>query len=125
MRQAQDQGVGFAAFEATQRTVRGILVTFLIPLLVLLFMPLVRPRRVLPLVLTYLPPVLPLVIWWDGFASTLRTYTVVELRAIARDVAVPGYDWTVSELDVPGAPIPVLCLVGQPTVDRGSDARDP
>lgn len=115
MRQAQEHRVGFAAFEATQRSVRGVLVTLLIPMLVWLLMPFVRPRRVLPLVFTYLPPVVPLLIWWDGLASTLRTYSVAELESIARDVAEAGYEWKVSELEVPKAPIPVLCLVGRPT----------
>ena len=86
-----------------------------IPLLVLVLMPLVRPRRALPLVLTYVPPVLPFLIWWDGLASTLRTYTPDELLQIAKSVAEPGYEWTVSELAVSGAPIPVLALVGRPT----------
>jgi hypothetical protein len=54
-------------------------------------------------------------IWWDGLASTLRTYSMAELEAVAREVAEPGYEWKVSELDVPGAPLPVLCLVGRPT----------
>jgi hypothetical protein len=81
---------------------------------VLLLMPRVRPRRLLPLVLTYLPPILPALIWWDGLASTLRTYTPGELKAMAAEVSVDGYDWKVQELKVPGAPIPVLCLLGGP-----------
>lgn len=114
VQQVQDRGVGFAAFEATQRSFRGVLVTLLIPLLVLLMMPLVRPRRPLPLLLTYLPPLLPLVIWWDGLASTMRTYTPHELEMIVNSVASSEYEWRISELEVPGAPIPVLSLVGRP-----------
>ena len=72
-------------------------------------------RRFFTLLLTYLPPLLPVVIWWDGFVSTLRTYTVSELEAFAREVKVDGYEWQVRELPVRGAPIPVLSLVGGPT----------
>ena len=115
MENAQRRGVAFCAFEATSRSPKGVAVTLAIPLLVLLFMPRVRPRRLLPLLLTYLPPVLPLLIWWDGLASTLRTYTVEELEGMIRDVAVEGYVWRVRELPVPGSPIPVLSLVGGPT----------
>lgn len=113
LKDAQDARVPFLAAEATHRSVRGILVTFLIPLFVLLLMPRVKPRRALPLLLTYLPPVLPLLIWWDGLASTLRTYRAEELEAIASESQEPGYRWSVEEIGVPGVPIPVTVLVGQ------------
>jgi hypothetical protein len=112
---AQSRNVTFCAFEATSRSGRGIAATLAIPLLVLLFMPRVRPRRVLPLLLTYLPPILPLLIWWDGFASTLRTYTKDELETMAQEVAVAGFHWQVRELPVRGSPIPVMALLGRPT----------
>lgn len=114
LRHAQDAQVPFLAAEATHRSVRGVLVTALVPLLVLLLMPLVKPRRPLPLLLTYLPPLLPVLIWWDGFASTLRSYRASELRTITKSVAVPGYSWRVEERTVPGAPIPVTMIVGLP-----------
>ncbi len=115
MRAAQRDRVPFAAFEATQRSVAGGLVSLFIPLMVLVLMPRVRPRRFLTLLLTYLPPILPILIWWDGFASTLRTYSVDELEGFAREVAEPGYDWSATEIAVKGSPIPVLQLVGTPS----------
>lgn len=115
---AQRERVGFAAFEATERSVRGLLVTLLIPLLVLVLMPRVRPRRFVPLLLTYLPPLLPLVIWWDGLASTLRTYSVDELRALVTEIQEPGYSWDVRAVPVQGAPIPVLQVLGRPEPGR-------
>lgn len=119
LRAAQRDRVAFAAFEATQRSARGLLVTLFIPFLVMVLMPRVKPRRVLPLMATYLPPLLPLLIWWDGFASTLRTYTAEELRALVAEIAEPGYSWRVMELPVRGAPIPVLCVTGAPERDSG------
>jgi hypothetical protein len=106
--------VGFAAFEATHRSLRGLLVTLFIPVLVLALMPRVKPRGVVPLLLTYLPPLLPLLIWWDGLASTFRTYSARELRALVAEIAEPGYSWHVDEVRVRGAPIPVLQLIGRP-----------
>jgi hypothetical protein len=67
-----------------------------------------------PLLVTYLPPVLPLLIWWDGLASTLRTHRADELRALTREISEPGYSWRVDEIPVRGVPIPVLQLVGRP-----------
>jgi hypothetical protein len=119
MSSAQRDRVGFAAFEATHRSWRGLLVALFIPILVLLLMPLVRPRRFLPLLLTYAPPLFPFLIWWDGVASTLRTYTVSELRDLAAEIGVPGYSWHIEEVAVKGAPIPVLEVIGRPTPIAG------
>jgi hypothetical protein len=115
LRAAQDARVPFLAAEATHRSVRGLLVTMIVPLLVLLLMPRVRPRRLLPLLLTYLPPLMPVLIWWDGVASTLKSYRAEELRALASAIEEPGYAWRVEELTVRGAPIPVTVIVGRPT----------
>jgi hypothetical protein len=104
----------FLAAEATHRSVRGLLVMAIVPLLVLLLMPRVRPRRFLPLLLTYFPPIIPLLVWWDGFASTLRSYSAEELRALASVNEDPGYTWRVQEVRVRGAPIPVTLVVGYP-----------
>lgn len=109
---AQQAGVPFAAFEATTRRWKGVLATMVIPVAVLLLMPTVRPRRWLPLLLTYLPPLLPFVSWWDGLVSTLRTYTVEELREIIATLPGGAYAWEVTELG--GAPLPVLAVLGRP-----------
>jgi hypothetical protein len=114
LRDAQEARVPFLAAEATRRSVRGVVVSLFIPLLVLVLMPRVRPRKLVPLMLTYVLPVLPLLIWWDGFASTLRTYGSDELRTIARSIEEPGYEWAVSEVHVPGGPVPVTQIVGRP-----------
>lgn len=60
----------------------------------LFLVPLVRPFRVSRVLLTYLVPVIPLLVAWDGTVSALRAYAPDELLAIAR--AVPGsdrYEW--------------------------------
>jgi hypothetical protein len=109
---AQAARAPFAAFEATSRSVAGLLVTLFIPLAVLFVMPLVKPRRPLALVLTYLPPLVPLAVWWDGVVSTLRTYRVDELRAIVASLPPAPYEWTVAEL--PSRGLPLLALTGRP-----------
>jgi hypothetical protein len=60
----------------------------------LALVPFVRPFRFSRLLLSYLPPIVPLVVAWDGTVSALRAYTPEELLAIAR--TVPGgqsYEW--------------------------------
>ena len=57
-------------------------------------MPLVRPFRWSRVLLTYVLPVIPLLVGWDGTVSALRAYTPEELLALA--ASVPGaehYSW--------------------------------
>lgn len=112
---AQESGVPFAAFEATSRSWRGVLATLVIPFAVLALMPFVRPRDWRALWLTYLPPLLPIAIWWDGLISTLRTAHVDELRDIVAVLPPAAYRWTVEEIG--GGPLPILAVCGRPTHD--------
>jgi hypothetical protein len=121
---AQRAGVAFAAFEATSRSWKGVAATLVIPMAVLALMPLVRPRHWAALWLTYLPPLLPLAIWWDGFASMMKTARVEELRAIVSGLPPADYTWSVEE--VPGGPLPVLAVLGHPqAAGSGAPPRVP
>ncbi|GMU03691.1 hypothetical protein KH5H1_78140 [Corallococcus caeni] len=92
---AQRRGEAFAAFEVVHRTPGGVLGTLLVPLLVLLFTPLIRPLTPLRLLLTYAVPVAPLALAWDGLVSTLRAHRPEELKALTRSLQRPGYTWEV------------------------------
>lgn len=92
--------------EAMSRRVPVLLSTLLIPLFVLLITPRARPS-VLALVFTYLVPILPLVIWWDGLVSCLRTSTPAELLALTH--GLDGYRWETDRIGT------VTYLVGAPT----------
>ena len=111
---AQRDRVPFAAFEATYRSAGGVAATVLLPLMALVLMPRVRPVRALPLLLTYLPPVLPLAIGWDGLASTLGTYRATEILEIVRKMEDPGYRWSAADVPVKGQPFPMLQVIGRP-----------
>jgi hypothetical protein len=98
--------------EASERAAAAIVGAIFIPLFVLLVMPLVRPRSWLALLLTYLVPILPLAIFWDGLISCLRTYRVDELRALVADLG-DGYRWEAGSVRKAGRNI--TFLVGSPT----------
>ena len=60
----------------------------------LLMVPLIRPLRASRWAMTYLVPLIPMLVAWDGTVSAMRAYAPEELLAIAR--AVPGgdrYEW--------------------------------
>jgi hypothetical protein len=106
---------GIAVFEVTRRTPLALLGMVSLPLLVLLFTPFIRPLRWSRLFWTYLIPILPLAVWFDGTVSSLRTYTEEELRDLVADLD-GGFEWEIGT--VRGAPLPsrVSYLVGLPSV---------
>lgn len=53
--------------------------------------------------LTYVLPVSPFVLAWDGAVSCLRAYTAEEMAAMGREAA-PEYRWTSGVTPIPGAP---------------------
>lgn len=109
------QGVGIGIVEATTRsTALGMLV---MPLIVALVTPGIRPFRWSRLLLTYVLPVLPLAIFWDGFVSSLRSYTPDELRELTRGLGEGTYTWEIGGEFKPGSP-PVTYLIGYPRMDR-------
>lgn len=57
--------------------------------------PLVRPMTWQQLVFTYLIPVIPLFIAWDGAVSNARTYTVSDLKVLTADLQSDQYQWEI------------------------------
>jgi hypothetical protein len=114
---AQARGVPIAVFEIVERSPRGLFATLFIPLLVLLFTPFIRPLTPLRLLATYVVPVVPLAIWWDGLVSHLRAHRPEELRRMTDSLAREGYTWEVGQARLPGKP-PMTYVLGMPTAPR-------
>ncbi|NTU79574.1 MAG: class I SAM-dependent methyltransferase [Chloroflexales bacterium] len=109
------QGRGIAIFEATQRDVATIAAMLLTPLLVWLLTPLIRPLTPARLMLTYLLPVIPAIVLFDGLVSCLRSYTADELRALVDRVeGAEGYRWEIGEEPALGSPLKITYCVGVP-----------
>jgi hypothetical protein len=66
------------------------------------------------IVFTYLIPILPLLIFWGGMVSQLRTYTVQELNEFTRDLQSPEYEWEAGLIEIPRMPAGVPYLIGSP-----------
>ena len=101
-------------FEATHRSALALLLMLSTPLVVLLCTPFIRPFRWSRLLWTYLVPVLPLVILFDGLVSCLRSYSVVELRELTEGLKTNDYHWEIGTVQNKWVPIPVTYLVGMP-----------
>jgi hypothetical protein len=101
---------GFAMAEVTSRTPRAFATMFILPVLVWLLTPFMRPFRWSRLLLTYLVPLIPLVVLWDGIVSCFRTRTPEELLELSR--AFPQYEWTAGYAK--GGWLSPVYLIGRP-----------
>lgn len=108
-------------FEVAERRVAAIAPLVLVPLVVWAMTPLIRPFRWSRLLWTYLIPVLPLAILWDGVVSYLRAYTPDELIEMAQEAA-PDYHWETGYGRDPQAPGRMTYLIGFPPTAREKEA---
>ncbi len=104
-----------AVVEVLQRSPIAILGILFAPLGVLLLLPFLRPFRLAWIPLTYLLPVIPLFIVWDGVISCLRIYNENELLSMVRRADPEGtFVWRVEKIDFKPQPISGSALVGIP-----------
>ena len=106
------QGIGI--FEATQRRALALLLMLLVPLIVLVVTPFIRPFRWSRLLLTYLIPLVPMVTLFDGLVSCLRTYSVEELRDLTARLDTNDYHWDIGTVKSKMAAIRITYLIGVP-----------
>lgn len=100
-----------AIFEAQERSVPSILAMLFSPISVLLTAPFIRPFKLGRIIFTYLIPIVPLFVLWDGIVSSLRTYSVKEMNELIDKLnGKENYDWEVNK--VKSGPSVVLYLLG-------------
>lgn len=105
---------GILIAEAGSRSPALLAMQALVPLGVLVLTPGIRPFRWSRLLWTYLVPVLPLAILFDGVVSCLRIYTPCEMLAMGREVGGNGYEWEAGFDRAAGSPLPISYLIGVP-----------
>ena len=112
LQNAADDGQGIGVFEAAKRDPLTILLTVLMPLAGFLTAPFARPFRISRLFWTYVVPVIPFVLFFDGVISCLRAYSLEELSRLAAQVNAENYVWQIGERS--GGLTPVTFLIGYP-----------
>lgn len=94
LQNAVDMQQPVAIFEIQDRSLPSFLAMILSPVSVLVCTPFIKPFRFGRLLFTYLIPVVPLVVLWDGLVSCLRTYSVAEMKILVAQVKMKEhYDW--------------------------------
>ncbi|MGH0034549.1 MAG: hypothetical protein ACQGVK_05940 [Myxococcota bacterium] len=117
---AVSSGRPIAVVEVLSRSPLALLGILFAPIVVFLAVPFLRPFRPAWLVFTYLLPVIPLFVLWDGLVSVLRIYDEAELRSLAEGADPEGrFDWRVESIPMPPAPVPGIALVGVPRSRSG------
>lgn len=115
IRDAVESRSGIGIFEGTQRQPTAIMAMLLIPLVVWVLTPKIRPFRWSRLLWTYLIPLVPFVVFFDGLVSCLRTYTVAELKEFTDEFSESDYQWEIGEAKAKNSLVPVTYLTGYPT----------
>jgi hypothetical protein len=81
------------------------------PLTVILVTPFIRPFKIGRIVFTYLIPLVPIFVLWDGLVSCFRTYSVREMQVIVQSLeGMEKYNWEINK--VKSGPGILLCLLG-------------
>ena len=99
LQNAVDAEQPIAIFEAQERSFASFVTLFFSPISVLLTTPFIKPFKIGRIVFTYLIPLVPLMVWWDGLVSSLRTYSVKEMEELVAQVdGNESYDWDIGRL---------------------------
>lgn len=113
LQNAVDSKSPIAIFEAQERSIPSVIAMLFSPITVLLTTPMIRPFKWTRLLFTYLIPIVPLFVLWDGVVSALRTYSVSEMEALIQELEnTDQFDWEVKR--VKSGPGVILYLVGLP-----------
>ncbi|CAM2064400.1 hypothetical protein SCOR_03460 [Sulfidibacter corallicola] len=110
---------GIAIVDGDPNRFLGILFIVCFMPMLLLAMPFVKPFRWRRLFFTYVIPLIPLAILFDGVVSILRVYNPDELWALVE--TVPGhesYDWEIGIQAIPKSPLGMTYLIGTPKRDE-------
>jgi len=118
LQDAVDSHHCIAVFEVTQRSPLAIGLMIPWAFMAFLYTPWIRPFRWSRLLWTYVIPLVPLVLLFDGVVSCLRTYRPNELREIIAKLTNAEYQWEVGEHSDGSFRAPITYLIGCPQVLR-------
>lgn len=114
---AASKGVPIGVFEFTERNLLNATITPIAALLSsFLITPFLGGMTLGRFTFTYIIPLAPVFFIWDGFVSSLRTYSPKELDDITREIDYPAYKWESGKISVIGyiGPYSITYLFGIP-----------
>ena len=119
LQNAVDRGAPILVVELQDRSLLSIFGVLLSPLTVLLMTPMIRPFRWGRLFFTYLLPLVPFFVCFDGVVSCLRTYSSREMKELIAGLeGAEEYRWQVGALRK--GPAKVSYTLGLPAAENHS-----
>jgi hypothetical protein len=119
---AVESGQPIGIFEGQERSLASLMAMLFSPISVLIMTFFIRPFSFRRMIFTYLLPLVPIFVLWDGVVSSLRTYSVKEMDELIG--AVKGKEkfvWKTGR--VKSGPGVNLYLVGYPKNNINSDGK--
>jgi hypothetical protein len=113
LRDAFERRQTICIFEGSSRAAASVASMLLVPLMVLLLTPKVRHVSWVQIVFTYVVPILPLLIFWDGLVSQLRTYSVKELKELTQGLHSSEYRWETGLMQIQRMPAGLPYIIGR------------
>lgn len=111
LQNAIDTNSSIAIFEGQERSFQSIMAMIFSPFTVLVTAPFIRPFHIGRIIFTYLIPIVPVLILWDGVVSSLRTYSVEEMNTLVSNLNnKENFNWEVGR--VKSGPTKILYLLG-------------
>lgn len=83
---AVESNSSLLVFESQERSFPSLLAMFFSPLSVIFFTPFISPFSAGRLIFTYVIPIVPFIVMWDGIVSSLRTYSLKEMNDLISEV---------------------------------------
>jgi hypothetical protein len=121
LQNAVDAREGIGIFEIPRRAPSTIGLTFAFIFMLFVCTPWIRPFRWLRLFWTFVLPIVPFVLLFDGVVSCLRAYRPQELREMVGKLAANDYVWEIGEHST--GKMPITYLIGYPRAVGPSCAR--
>jgi hypothetical protein len=109
---AMQKRCGIGVFEMARRSPRTIFMICLIPFISIALAPAIRPFRWSRLLWSWIIPLVPFVLFYDGIVSCLRAYSHGELKELIEPLEAKDYEWEIGE-ERTGF-LPVTYLLGYP-----------
>ena len=114
LKDAFDLRRAICIFESGPRTLLAAGMMVGVPVAVLALMPFARPFLWAYVMFTYLIPLMPLIVLWDGMVSILRLYSPEQMKELTEDLQAPDYAWEIGRIQVRGIPGGLPYLIGRP-----------
>ena len=104
----------FVSLEVVERRLATIVFLTGTPFAVWGLTPWSRPLTFARVFFTYLVPLIPMGVLWDGLCSCLRAYSVDELKELTAGLDDDGYRFRVERIEVAWFPVRITALIGEP-----------